>query len=130
MNVLWLSNIRKADVEANDENVVWIYYDDTNNERKNISWMREHPNCHVIFYRDNQSKDGYWEDGNLKRRKHEVDARFQGLITAIKTGKLIVFPQDDTTMVLNELEKNTFGTFEIFKSHFSNISKYKLKTLL
>jgi hypothetical protein len=33
-------------------------------------------------------------------------------------------------MVLNELEKNTFGTFEIFKSHFSNISKYKLKTLL
>ena len=130
MNVLWLSNIRKADVEANDENVIWIYYDDTNNERKNIAWMREHPNCHVIFYRDNQSKDGYWQDENLKRRNHEVDSRFQGLITAIKTGKLIVFPQDDTTMVLNELEKNTFGTFEIFKSHFSNISKYKLKTLL
>ena len=72
MNVLWLSNIRKADVEANDENVIWIYYDDTNNERKNIAWMREHPNCHVIFYRDNQSKDGYWQDENLIIQQNSV----------------------------------------------------------
>jgi hypothetical protein len=130
MNVLWLADIRQAYVELNDDNAIWIYYDDLNNERKNIGWMRQNPKCHVIFYRDNQDKYGYWRDENMKRRKHEVDSRFTGLITAIKQGKLIVFPEDDTTMVLDELDKNARETFFLFKNHLATISKYRLKTLL
>ena len=51
MNVLWLSNIRKADVEANDENVIWIYYDDTNNERKKQHGVERLPRMSCKHFR-------------------------------------------------------------------------------